>query len=70
MYATASYSDAIEFTRLYDINGKLLAKSTNAEFLYFVIEFIDPLKIFTGSYWGKKQQSLSIQTLDGQLALA
>ena len=70
-YATSSYLiGSTEFTRLYDINGKLLGKLINSDFDYFVIEFIDPLKIFTGSFFRARQQVITIQTLQGQISLS
>ena len=70
-YATSSYfAGSTEFTRLYDINGKLLGKLINADLNYFVIEFIDPLKIFTGSFHLASQQVITIQTLQGQISLS
>ena len=70
-YATSSFvAGSTEFTRLYDINGKLLGKLINADVHYFVIEFIDPLKIFTGSFLKVSQQVITIQTLLGQISLS
>ena len=70
-YATSSFvAGSTEFTRLYDINGKLLGKLINADLYYFVIEFIDPLKIFTGSFYSVGQQVITIQTLQGQISLS
>ena len=49
MYASQPYASPTEFTRLYDINGKQLAALGNVDKLYHALEFLDPLKIFTGS---------------------